>query len=371
MAIDISCYNNVIGLTSTDCDCFIENRPDDYNTSKSGLYITDLIDLKIIEALVSCTNGSIWNLLTNKRKQAISDFIGDTNALLINNFTKRRENGSFGVGQKKANSVRNLSSLFAGVRMFPARINSGIAKITNIGTIFEKEGTITLKIYNNLDEKIGDDIVLNTSAGNYNDNEVNIELPLYSKYGAVEYYFVFMHDENNRPMENKIGCGCDGFDPSFNKDYPYTRDRYLGGNAWATWAMFGGFEVDDISSFDDLSDYAHNYLNGLYFDVEFRCKLNEVLCKDALDFESNPLAISMAQAIKFKAAEFLATELVKLNEPNFQSLINKDELKQNISIWAGKYNEMVTYIAENANILANDCLCEKDIDKMIVGGIFS
>lgn len=370
--MDISCYSHIIGLSSSGCNCYGIYRPEDYNESLSGLYITDLMQLKQINELESCEKPLIWSILDTARDNAIRAFISDTNALLMNNFSLERQPFYGGIGQKKARDNRSIDELYGGIRIKCARINSGVMIVKNIGTIFNETGTVILHIYNNFNEKVGDDITLNVVANTPTDNVLStpIELPLFSKHGDLEYFFVYLLTKT--PKANLVNCNCGQFKPSFSSEMPYYKWRHVGVNAWANFIMVGGFETDSLTDFDqDMPVNASNYMNGLFLDLELKCKVQETLCKDGLDFEGNPLAISMAYAIRYKAAELIADAILSSGDPDVQTLVNAEGFAEAREEWIDKYNEMTTYIASNVSVQTSDCLCEKNVFGLTSKGVFS
>lgn len=358
------CYNNIVGLSDSDCDCFDEGRPEDYNTSLSGLFISDLEPLKQIKGLEQC-DKNLWEVMQIARKNAILSFISDTNALLLENYSFQRSPYYGTIGQTKGKAYRSISELYAGVRIYPSRIVSGEMVIKGITCSFEDQGSITLQIYNNFDEKL-EEISLETLAGKPKVNNVDISLPLFDPRGQLEYYLVYQ--TSNRPQDNQINCGCGSFVPSFHRDFPYFNRKHTKLNGWANYIMIGGMLTDDITSFD-LGDTANNYLNGLALDCEFKCKVHEVLCKDDLDFEANPLALSMAHCIRYQAAVNMAESMLRSGDPNIQTLINAEMLAEASDEWKGRYEELVLYIVNNVE--DNDCLCEKNVFGLTGSGVFS
>ena len=65
--------------------------------------------------------------------------------------------------------------------------------------------------------------------------------------------------------------------------------------------MVGRGETNSLD-FIDFSDTASNGTHGLYFDIELSCDVNQVLCKDNMDYISNPIAGAMALAVQYQSA---------------------------------------------------------------------
>ena len=110
---------------------------------------------------------------------------------------------------------------------------------------------------------------------------------------------------------------------------------------------------------------------GLTLEVDLGCKVDEVLCEDALDFVSNPLALSIALAIQYKAAALLADEILRSPLINRENMVNREEWEEDALVWTEKYNDHVNYIVDEADRTANDCLACKDVLGFTRKGLFS
>jgi hypothetical protein len=135
--------------------------------------------------------------------------------------------------------------------------------------------------------------------------------------------------------------------------------------------MVGGINTPTLPTFTDCACSTNNYMYGLTFQVELRCKIGEVLCQDQLDFEGNPLAAAMAIAIQNKTGEMLLNWLISSGNLNRYTIINTETFITQMESYKATYNQMIQYIVESADITQNDCLTCKDIYEMAKRGIFA
>lgn len=370
--VNLECYNNIIGITQMDCPCNEENRPADYNESKSGLFLTSLTPLNQLTGFDDCSQGNIWEIAQEAIKNATRMFIADTNALLMGNNTLKRQPFRGGIGEIAAKNITNISENYAGLRIRSANIRGGVLVINGVGALFCATGTVTIWVYNSLNELVATEII-NTVAGSHTNTPVNIELPLSHNYTQnIEYFIIYKVDPNNAAKENKLNCGCGRFKPVFCCNSPYfIGGNESGGNGWSNWVMVGGHKTDSLIQFGEAATKTNNNFNGLTLDVAIKCKVSEVFCNEALDFECNPLALSMAYAIYYKAAELLANKLLLSVNLNRFTMVNTEMLAEARAEWTGKYNEYVSYLSENANLSTNDCFECKSVIGLTTGGMFS
>lgn len=369
----IDCYKNIVGFTQQDCECLSSDRPADYNESKSGLFFDGLKPLSDLQGLANC-DENFWKRLERTRDDSIKNFVADTNALLGTKHRLKRKAYTGAIGQVKSKEIHVNNKNYAVLRLACAPVKSGVLKINGIGTVFTDTGTVEVSLYSNLDGLISTH-TLNTVADTHTENDLDIELSLYSKYynsTGLEYYLVYQFT-SNMPKDTEVDCGCGGgWIPKYNKKYPYYaavgRHR---DSEWADWLMVGGCEVYSVTELDDLPETASNRVYGLTLDIEIKCKVSEVLCSGALDFVGNPLAMSMAYAIYYKWGFLMAESVLNSSDLNRDNMVNNDALEASQIYWNEKYNEAVNHIVDNADIKANDCFTCKKVLNMTREGLFS
>lgn len=368
------CYNYIIGLSRTNCECY--TIPADASTSLSGLYLDELESLAVIQAIADCDNNSdVWTQMERARQIAITMFQADTNALMMKNFKLRRQNFSGGIGRAvtKGLNSQTMGSWY-GVRMMCQNIKSGVLHIKNIGAIFNVTDTVLLHIYNNLGEEVVAPFLLQTLSDKHQLNTVDIELPLHSSYVEnLEYYFIYQ-SAGIIALNNDLKCNCGGFKPFYDTSRPYFHQHqreqaYM----WSNWMMVGGFSASTLPAFgtEPMARTTTNLMYGLTFDVELKCKISETLCYESLDFESNNLAAAMALAIQHKAASIMGAWIVNSGNLSRANIINTEQMIENIKAWDKTYSEMTTFISEQVDTTINGCFVCRDIIEMARGGILA
>lgn len=374
------CYNNVVGLTNKDCACTNANRPVDYNTSLSGLFLSQLVEIDSLINLGKC-DDNMWTILTDSMAAATRRLVSETNALLQKNYSlKRKPALQQFIGEIKAKDTVSPTKTYGVVRINCCPIRSGYMKINSIGTVFSDTGTVSVGLYNNVDGLLSTH-VLNTTANKNTKNVLNLELPTFSKYvDTLEYYLVYDFDIANLPKDTEVDCGCGGWSPRFNLDAPHYLPRYAGQVSkkfqWTKYAMVGGLQIDDLAALNDLSfdedfNSLENNMYGLNLEVDFSCKISETLCKDSLDFTGNPLALSLATALMYLTAMEVANKVSGSTVLSREIMINLENWEESAQEWNEKYIEHVEFIVKSVDLSGNDCLTCKDVLEMTRQGLFS
>ena len=368
-----NCYDYIFGLSKTGCSCYDPKTGFtlDWNTSNSGLYLDELAPLSQLSGMAEWCTGTVWEILNDCRETAIRTFVADFTKELLKR-AKLKQQPYYGVlGRRKHNADRAITNTYAGIHFFCKAIKSGTITIKGIHTLFSGTGIVTLEVYNNFNELLHT-INLNTVADTFTENDItDIELPLYSDYvDNLEYFFVYTVGAN-QPRNNELSCvGCTRRRLAFNPNRPYFTQSQSDSYGWANYVMCGGLETD-VLEFMDAEYGGNDYMNGLILEAEFRCNVGEVLCMDEFDFKADPLALAIAFAIRWKAAEIFADKIFSTTNLGFETLVNREDLATNQGEWIKKYTEYVEYIALKANLDKNDCLVCDDFNIMGKGGILS
>ena len=354
--MDITCFDNIIGLSRTECECYDTGKPADYNTSLSGLYLDELEPLTAFKGLLNCERGTdIWDALDRSREQAILNWRAEANALLLKNNKLLRRPFKGKIGRLKYTREEVITSGdWVGIRMYCSDIVSGKIVINNIGTLFSDTGVITLRIYNNLNTLISSH-VLNTTANTHTLNTVSIELPIHSDWtDNLEYFFIYQKN-GLTPKENSsfccdcsktVECGC---------DIKYVNSQTNKNYGWAEWCAVDGFKKTDISDLSDLEISSSNKMYGLTFGIEYTCDVEDVWCKDELDFDSSTIPMAMALAIRYKAGELFINDLILSSNLNYNKLINGEAQAELKVYFKEQYDKQMEFIIDNIDVRDTDC----------------
>jgi len=367
------CYDYIIGLSRTECTCE-DPKGDftlDFNTSYSGLYIDELEPLNILASLEYCEDD-VWEILDRARENAIKNFVSDGTRELLKQNKLRTQPYTGVIGRRTNTSDRALSTTYAGIHIICKRIVGGQLTLKKIYTAFNFTGTVTVTVADNLGTTWGT-YVLNTTEDAWNENDItDLELPLWNDLVDNVEYFIYYTRGANQPRNNDLCCNC-AKRLTFNANRPYYVYGHTDAYRWAESFMVGGFDTDDISRFQEVTfDYGgSDFMNGLSLEVDVDCDIGLALCKDSMNFMSDPLAIATAYAVLYKAAELLGNRLLNTKEQNYTKLVNRENLSREMLVWAAKYSELIEYIGKNTDIKKTDCLQCKDNLRIEKGTIFS
>lgn len=370
------CYDNVIGLSEKNCECINSGRPEDYSKSKSGLFLDEIAPLKKLLNIQDCGETNIWTHVDRAISVGTTNFVKDTNALLVksgNAKLKRKPVKRQVLGQIKAKDVASTSKNYAVIEHCCAPIRGGYMTLHEIGGVFEASGSVTVQLRNSVDpDTVMESWTLTTIADKHVKTPVDLELPLYSKYDQpLKYFYTYLIDQNNGPKDTKVDCGC-GDPLVFSRENPYYFHGARYRNAlWSQYLMVGGTQINSLSELDDNLRVTSNKAYGLTFELSFGCKIDEVLCEDSLDFQANPLALSMAEAVRYAAWIYLANTIINSSELSAETVLDRDFWENKVMEWVENYNNQVTYIVEQADYTANDCLECDSVLSLTRSGLFA
>lgn len=367
------CLDNVIGLSETTCDCFETGKPADFNESKSGLFLDQLegLNLSLAKSIEDCEEGSLWDLMARARRNAIKAFKADVLGVLLSNYKQKRQPFNGVVGSQKFTKTLSISNTYAGSRIYCANVIGGVMSIKRIGLVFDSSATFDIDIYNNLNDSPIYSFTVNSNANllTWFDLPAQLHLDMNSEADSENpQYYILYQPSGFNPKDNKAGCGCGGaYRYYFNSQNPafksYEKDR------WSEYIMLAGTQGDNLSDRDNWS--TSEQLNGIILDVDFKCKVQDLICNENLDYESNGLALAMANAIRYKSGALLIDSILASSQINRYTMTDREKLMGKKNTYTKEYNDRISWLGSEINIKANDCLACKDFNDVIKTGIFS
>ena len=364
MALDITCFDEVIGLADCECPCLTETAPAGYSDNTSGLYIADLIPLNMATGADKCSDpDNPWNVLAWARTQGQNQLVKDLQAEMMkrNKFVRAPYKGM--IGEKSSRETASLSKTYAGIRISAPQIRGAKMRITSIGGVFTASGSVSVRIYDRFNNTVGSAAVITTIANAHASTACDIELPLHID-GATnpEYFAVFTANQSNLPRNTRAWCPtCTKSPvPPFSLTAPYyirNGSPWIGTQGWANWLMVGAWEGDNLTDFDIHADDATtgSGMNGLTISCEITCDPLTSICDDGLDF-TDPVALSVAHAFRYIAAIHAAERIIRNPAPFRNAAVTAQILAEDIKQWYLDYRTNLEYAAYHANANGSGCL---------------
>lgn len=365
----MACLDTVIGLSQNVCNCF-EDMPQGYNTSDSGYYIDELegLNLNMANAMSDCSEGSVWDILTKARTNAINDFKGDLLTQIGSYHKKTIENITYSIGSQKYTTAYNPGSTYAGLRIVPRQIVSGVIKLTNIKLIFNVSAVIQCHIFNSLSSTALYSFTVTTVANTPTASAtLNYELPMYVSGEVVEYFLVYELPVAGYPLQNKIVCSsCLHWDIQCCADACFG-NRIVKDQTWNNNLMIGGIKGDTWAELDTASGTS-NQNNGIILNLTMNCNYDEVLCQN-LDFDNGGLPMALAKALQLKAGSLLCDYILSSGQINRYIMIDRERILQKKSEYLKEYTNRILWLAQNIDVSDSGCYtCEP---RMLYKGIMT
>lgn len=341
------CLTNIIKLSRTECDCFEENKPSDYNEGQSEIYLDELegINLQMVGgASTNCDEDGIWNLMAWAREEAAKIFKADLLSCINANYTNRRPVFSGLLGQSTFNGNLSLSESKAGINVSFPQIKGGMMTVKRIGLAVNASSAITVDVYSNDPDQTTPiaSYTINSTANTltYATLSSPLELPMWSaNVNRLEYYFVYSR-VGFQPKNGKGDCGCGGTPP-----------------LWKNWVSVKGIRGNNTSYSTFSSD---KYINGILLDVDFRCQTGRLICSDEepLDFENDGWAMQIGYANRWKAGELLMQKMLDSPELNRYTMMDRERVYGMRNHARKTYNDFIAYLCDNKEISTGCLVCK-------------
>lgn len=367
------CLSKIIGLSETNCSCFTSGIPVDAATSNSGLFLDQLegLNLKMADAIEDCEEGGLWDILAKSRDNGIKDFRSDLQSALLTKYRLRRQPFTGIIGSTAYKNNLTLTGTYAGVEFFMDQVIGGVMEIRRIGLLFAESAPIDITIYSNVDDSVIATYSTNTVANTltWYDLPTPLSLEQSNESGSYPRYYVLFTSAGNTPKDIQAGCGCSNKvyhfywnckEPKFKS---YEKDR------WSEFLMIRGVQGNDLT---DRENWATSqYMNGLLFDVTFKCRVKDLICTEQMDYENNVLAMAMAYAVRLKAGTILLDKILASGAINRYTMMDRERIMGKKNTYMKEYKNYIEWLAEQINYKANDCLICNDMDDIFKAGIFA
>jgi len=300
------------------------------------------------------------------RSQAIIDFRIDATAKLVeyNRLLRKPFTGRIGKVKRSAALTSLNSGYYYGIVLRMDDVVSGEVIITDIGTLFDTTGNVTVLIYNNLNTLV-DSQVVNTTANALTNNTVSITLPMHSDYVEnLEYYIVVQYSGGAAPYNNEFydECNslCNAKKTTGNKQFGFT-----------DYMSVSGVGLSSVADLSDVTTTSSNRCYGLTLGVKARCKVDDVWCYDEIDYTGDPTSMTVAKAIRVLSSLHLIRDISLSENLNRDTLLNGQSFREWEEQWMGEYVEMLDFIVRNMDVSKTDCFeCGQEV-LMGVGNIYS
>jgi hypothetical protein len=344
----LSCFGNIVGTT-------IESESD------SGLYITDLEAVETINALLRDDvqlddEAKLEDKLTNSRRIAILALQTDLTTLMMR-YAKAKTGfkGIVGLTKATANIIETGKS---GLRLLCKPVKDADLILSGVTLTFSQTGQVRLYLASNNSDDVIDLGLMNATANKpvFNELPQPLLLSMYddSIEDLVEYYIY--HENTIAPKDTKIDCAsCTIF-------YFDQRKPLFKLHSYKQYLNVAGFN----SEIADVGYKGTNASKGIQLHVDIRCNTHKAICNGSIDFYRNPMAMSIATAIQYKAASHVIWDLIRSPKLNRVLMGDMETFREAASFYGRKYNDMIKYISKNMDI-QSDCFCETGFTKAKIG----
>lgn len=336
----MNCFENVVGLSENECPCFDLNKPTDADVSLSGLYLDELIFLSDLKKLENCENGSMWELMQKALKRAHRDIEVDLLKCIREKATLNIKPCNTYIGSLDVENCMDINKQYAGIKIELFNIEGACFVLKEICTLFCDSGQLNGHIIiKNADiNTIQIPIFSDGSQQLCNELQAALEISQHSEYcDNVEIYVVYEVDSNIRPYDNSVSCNsC----------------RYTGKECWSEYARVRGIQGDNLNDIDYWK--TSNYMHGLILKGSFKCKENEVICNEELDFTTG-LGQFIAYSIQYLAAYYLFEMIYFSHDPSIWTTVCKDDLDIMLPKLKDKYIYYLDCACKEIDLSNSDC----------------
>lgn len=308
MSAPYGCFEEVFGLSRTDCECFTSEMPLEASNSASGLYLDELpgLNLKKIFAAADC-EADAWTIMERAREHGVRRIKEDVlRGVKAGTVWKRPPHRSSKIGDDSNSSKAvSLNKTYHGLSMLLADHVGGTATVKRIGTRMKFTGSITMNIYErDNDTPIRTEVLSCTNNQTVWTDITDLELSMDAEGSPNKWYFFLWEPSGGQQAANvRMHCGCSGKVNWSTYSPWYESGVDVNGWQWSRWAMISGASGDTLS---DRENWAHtNTTFGLLLDIDFKCDQMTAICDGTPDYEYDPIQAAIAHGARYAAAVYV------------------------------------------------------------------
>lgn len=384
--MNLECLNDIIGLSSSDCNCWDSTKPVDFptlNTSTSGLYIAqpDTIPLRWTNSAADCENGGLWELLehslygSDNNGGAIRDLLKDYLTLVQRSKSERFSPFNV-IGDPIYKMGEVVRGDFAGSYLEPYEIRGGKLKIESVDIAFYSGITvatpITISVYSSLDFNTPIGSAIANVTGNKEWFKATFPTPLIIDFGEIRtdqterIYFVYEIPSGAKPVRNDTYI-----QPCCSRS-KYDKNPYL------NILCLGGFQSDSTIT-ATTPKINTSTMQGLKINASFECDYYSWLCQ--LSQQPNQiysinngqrlrLGMGLADTLQAKAIINLIEALLNSSRINDFTLLQDDkQIYRKLNHYKKVYEQGLRNLVYYMPSDVSDCLECAENDMIVKGEI--
>lgn len=326
------CFENLVGLSRSECDCFDE-IDESLKRSKLSLWLDEHegVDLQLIQNAIQC-GDDLENNFEKIYSNAVNFLESDLQVAISESFKQRNKAFIGMVGETKFDKPIATSPM-VGMKLKTQNVDGASIVVNSVGLFFDNVGNINLQVYKN-DQKLGEFPIEITSKRQTFTFPTPLNLPIVEHGIRNEYYFVY-EVGTMQPMNNKSSCGCQGVETVRSK---FLVPQGVKGGSFATLGV----------------DAAYSY--GLSLNVIVSCSVDSLICGFMTDSTFERRA---GMALWYKMGVLLIEKLFASRDINFDTFTDREYLYTRKKKFESLYTNLVLWLSENSKINESNCfICD-------------
>ena len=340
--MSLACLDTLVGLSSTEYACFTDTRPDDFDTSDSGYFLTDTdYGLTVIE---QCAIEG-WTLLQNALAQAVREFKTDLRAKLRTDYAPAITPFSGQIGKLDFTGTNTVSRDFIGLRIRPHWQKGAKLILKSVWLGLNTAGTYSVQVKSNDPTFSWAGTLSINNAASVNAMKKGtfstpVELPFWSDNCPTQYleYYITIDRDGATPLNNRLTC-CGN------------------SQAWARHMDVHGMQATDSKGTGGVfSTWAYGMVLDAYLtceELDWICELSELNGYSVLDV--------CARTIQFRGAALAISALLDTLTVSPCTAYNAETLNSKRNYLNQRYSDNVEWISQNVPAGVTNCFaCKPD-----------
>lgn len=342
----MNCLNNIIGITSSPCECLTENLSEseinELTISESGLYLDELeggIKFRDVQNLSYCKT------LLDAQKEAIETakkhFKTDLLASLNSRYKMKKNSFVGSIGKPSFSGSLDARKRLQFLEIIPTN-SDAVVEINGFRIFLSEDVSTNVFLYELEEGKTEGNRLFD---GNFESSNKTIfvpfsgKLPLKKNGFNVRYFLIWERIGTVKPRNIETSCGCSS------------------GDGYTKFISVAGGEVDGFSELANARTDA--YTHGFSIEVSVKCEAGNLICNEY--DASDAVSLVTSFAILYKAGELVIENILNSGEVNRFTMLTNERLWGKRNHFKKEYNDRINYLSQQIDVSSSDCfICRSE-----------
>lgn len=315
----LTCLADLVGVSTKTCSCVdaVTGSPE---TSTSGLFLDNLIGLKLQDQSACGEGDNLWQRATNALNNADTIIQAELSQKIMSKYRQKPIFRGY-IGNQLLSNNTPESGTYKGLRIESEQVRGAYLHIEDIQIISTATETVNIVVTDRFGTSLGS-YAVNVTANQWATETVDLKLELWWDETVDEQHRYFIYHDSTNVYSTDYSCGCSG------------------GNPWDDYVNVAGIYGSDTASINTWTASSNAF--GLRLKTRVDCPVEWAICEAQGD-----QLTSLAYAKYYRAAIELAEYFLGVDNINRYTIFGAEKMAAEAELWNMKFHEQLEYLSDS------------------------